>query len=168
MNFPQDIEEKIAYITLYLITSIRVSLLFFDLHPICTHFPPFAGKFITKMGKNLTLPIWEYIVFDMRIIATKTINAYRDCYPEADDALRSWVAFIKGNEFEHFPGLKKKFPSADFVPPDRVIFNIKGNHFRLIVAFDFERQVAFVKWFGRHKNYNKIEPLEVQHEYPPC
>ena len=116
----------------------------------------------------MTFPKWEYIVFYMRIIATKTINAYRECYPEADDALRSWVALIKGNEFKHFPDLQNMFPGADFVAPDRVIFNIKGNHFRLISAFDFERQIAFVKWFGRHKDYNKIEPSEVQHEYPPC
>lgn len=116
----------------------------------------------------MTFPFWEYIVFCMRIIATKTINAYRECYPEADDALRSWVHLIKGNDFEHFPDLQKMFPGADFVPPDRIIFNIKGNHFRLIAAFDFERQIAFVKWFGWHKDYNKIDPSEVQHEYPPC
>lgn len=116
----------------------------------------------------MTFPKWEYIVFCMRIIATKTINAYRECYPEADDALRSWVHLIKGNEFEHFPDLQNMFPGVDFVPPDRIIFNIKGNHFRLIAAFDFERQIAFVKWFGWHKDYNKIDPSEVQHEYPPC
>lgn len=75
---------------------------------------------------------------------------------------------MKGNKFEHFPDLQKMFPGADFVPPDRIIFNIKGNHFRLIAAFDFERQIAFVKWFGWHKDYNKIDPSEVQHEYPPC
>ena len=104
----------------------------------------------------------------MRIIATKTINAYRECYPEADDALRSWVHLIKGNEFEHFPDLKKMFPGVDFVPPDRVIFNIKGNQYRLITAIDFERQAVFVKWFGRHKDYDKINPSEVQYENPPC
>lgn len=93
----------------------------------------------------MIFPNWELIVFYMRIIATKTINAYRECYPEADDALRAWVALIKGNGFKHFPDLQKMFPSADFVPPDRVIFNIKGNHFRLIVAFDFKRQIAFAK-----------------------
>jgi len=116
----------------------------------------------------LTFPNWEYIVFDMRIIATKIINAYRQCYPEADDALRSWVALIKRNKFEHFPALKAMFGPADFVSPDRVIFNIKGNHFRLITAVDFRRQYVFVKWFGRHKDYDKLIPSEVQNENPPC
>ncbi len=104
----------------------------------------------------------------MRVITTKTINAYRECYPEADGSLKAWVSLIEGNEFEHFAELKNMFGSADFVKPDRVIFNIKGNHFRLITAVDFSRQTIFVKWFGWHKDYNKINPSEVQHEYPPC
>lgn len=104
----------------------------------------------------------------MRVITTKTINAYRGCYPEADSQLKAWKALIEGNEFQHFPDLKSVFQSADFVQPDRVIFNIKGNHYRLITAIDFERQVVFVKWFGRHKAYDKIDPSEVQYEYPPC
>ena len=104
----------------------------------------------------------------MRVITTKTINAYRACYPDADGQLKAWTALIEGNEFKHFAELKNMFPSADFVQPDRVIFNIKGNHYRLITAIDFERQAIFVKWFGRHKDYDKINPSEVQYEYPTC
>ncbi|MBW2633353.1 MAG: type II toxin-antitoxin system HigB family toxin [Deltaproteobacteria bacterium] len=75
---------------------------------------------------------------------------------------------MEGNEFKHFPALKEMFPHADFVQPDRAIFNINGNHFRLITAVDFHRQAIFVKWFGWHKDYDKINPSEVQYEYPPC
>ena len=120
------------------------------------------------MGILLTFPYWEFILPTMRVFTTKTINAYRDCYPEADGQLKAWTAQIEGNEFEHFPDLKKMFPSADFIHPDRVIFNIKGNKFRLITAFDFKRKAVFVKWFGWHKDYDKIDPSEVQYEYPPC
>ena len=81
----------------------------------------------------------------MRIIATRKINAYRECFPEADESLKAWAALIKANEFEHFPALKKMFPTADFVKPDRIIFNIKGYYFRLITAIDFERQVILIK-----------------------
>lgn len=121
-----------------------------------------------KRERLLTLPKWEYIVFDMRIIAAKTINAYRACFPAADGALKAWAAIMKRGNFQHFSALKSLFGSADFVPPDRVIFNIKGNHFRLITAIDFGRKAVFIKWFGRYKEYNKIKPSEVQHDYPPC
>jgi mRNA interferase HigB len=130
-------------------------------------YPPSNKKF-PIWEKLLTFPKWEYILFSMKVISAKTINAYRECYPEADSQLKAWMALIEGNAFKHFPELKNMFGSADFVPPDRVIFNIKGKHFRLITAVDFGRQAVFVKWFGRHKDYDKINPSEVQHEYPPC
>jgi len=75
---------------------------------------------------------------------------------------------MESQDFKHFPDLKSMFPTADLICDDRVVFNIKGNKFRLIVGVDFSRQIAFVKWFGRHKDYDKIKPSEVKHEYPPC
>lgn len=116
----------------------------------------------------MTFPFWERNIHYVHIIATRTINAYRECYPDADSALRTWVALIKKAEFQHLPDLKMVFPSADFVKPDRIIFNIKGNQYRLIASIDFGRQVVFIKWFGRHKDYDNINPSEVKHEYPPC
>jgi mRNA interferase HigB len=120
------------------------------------------------MGNCLTFPIWEYIVCDMRVIATRTINAYRKCYPDADEPLRAWVALMESRNFKHLPDLQTLFPTADLIAGDRVVFNIKGNNYRLIAGIDFNRQVVFIKWFGRHKDYDKINPSEVQHEYPPC
>lgn len=104
----------------------------------------------------------------MRVIKTKTLNVYRQLFPEADNQLKAWKALIEGNKFKHFPALKGMFPTADFVEPDRIIFNIKGNHFRLITAIDFKRQAIFIKWFGRHKDYAKLKPSEVQYEDPTC
>lgn len=104
----------------------------------------------------------------MRVLAARTINAYRQCYPDADSALKSWVALIKGNSFKHFVELKTIFSSADLIEDDRIVFNIKGNRYRLIAAVNFNSQIVFVKWFGTHKDYNKINPSEVKHEYPPC
>ncbi|SDK48956.1 mRNA interferase HigB [Maridesulfovibrio ferrireducens] len=104
----------------------------------------------------------------VNVISTKTLNAYRNCYPEADQALRTWLVIMKKSNFKHFSELKQIFGSADLITNDVIVFNIKGNHFRLIVNIDFLRQSAYVKWFGRHKDYNKINPSEVKHEYPPC
>lgn len=104
----------------------------------------------------------------MRVIASRTIKAYRECYPEADGALKSWVAIIKGNDFKHFSALRRVFPSADLIKGDVVVFNIKGNKYRLVCGVDFFRQKVFVKWFGTHKAYDKINPSEVKHVYPPC
>ena len=104
----------------------------------------------------------------MRVVAAKTINAYCECYPEAADALRSWKTLIESCDFKHFPALKEMFGSADMVGDNTVVFNIRGNHFRLVAGIDFQRQAAYIRWFGRHKDYDKINPAEVKHEYPPC
>jgi len=126
----------------------------------CTEFP--------KWGILLTFPFWEYYIALMRVIATKTINAYRKCYPEAEEQLKSWVAIMEQMEFKHFPDLKSMFPTVDLISADRIVFNIKGNKFRLIAGVDFSRQIVCVKWFGRHRDYDNINPSEVKHEYPPC
>jgi mRNA interferase HigB len=63
---------------------------------------------------------------------------------------------------------KEIFQTADLIKNDQVVFNIKGNHYRLIAAVDFNFNVVYIKWFGKHKDYNKIGPSEVKHEYPPC
>ena len=104
----------------------------------------------------------------MRVIAKKTINAYRDCYPDADGALKAWVSLIESRDFRHFPDLKAVFSTADLIRDDRIVFNIRGNRYRLVAAADFSRQAVFVKWFGTHKAYDRINPAEVRHEYPPC
>ncbi|WP_407944431.1 type II toxin-antitoxin system HigB family toxin [Maridesulfovibrio sp.] len=75
---------------------------------------------------------------------------------------------MRKHTFNHFMELKDVFRSADLIADGIIVFNIKGNNFRLIVNVDFTRQQAYVKWFGRHKEYDKINPLEVKHEYPPC
>lgn len=102
------------------------------------------------------------------MIATKTINAYIECYPEADAPLRAWKALIESRDYQNFPDLKENF-HVDLIAGDVVVFKkIRGNKFRLICGIDFKRQRVFVKWFGTHKEYDKIKPLEVKHEYPPC
>jgi len=102
----------------------------------------------------------------VRVIAKSTINLWRKLYPKAGGALQAWVEIIKGREFKHFPDLKTAFGSADAIRDDRVVFDIMGNHFRLIAGVDFQRQLVFAKWFGTHKEYDKINPAEVAYEHP--
>jgi len=56
-----------------------------------------------------------------------------------------------------------RLATASIVSADRVVFNIKGNDYRLVVAIDFEKSIVWVKWIGTHKDYDKINVKEVQH-----
>jgi mRNA interferase HigB len=53
--------------------------------------------------------------------------------------------------------------TASIVSADRVVFNIKGNNYRLVVATDVDKRIVWIKWIGTHKEYDKIEVKEVQH-----
>jgi mRNA interferase HigB len=59
--------------------------------------------------------------------------------------------------------LRRSHATASIVSADRVVFNIKGNDYRLVVAIDFEKSIVWIKWIGTHKDYDKIDVKEVQH-----
>jgi mRNA interferase HigB len=59
--------------------------------------------------------------------------------------------------------VRHSYATASIVSADRIVFNIKGNDYRLVVAIDFEKGIAWIKWIGTHRDYDKIDVKEVQH-----
>lgn len=59
--------------------------------------------------------------------------------------------------------MKENYANASIVGPDRVVFNVKGNDYRLVAAIDYGRGIVFVKWFGTHKEYDKIDVRTVRY-----
>ena len=97
------------------------------------------------------------------IITRRTLIEYLEKYPEATFALTKWYREIKDHSFMDFNELKKVYGNASLVGDNRVIFNIMGNKFRLIVRVIFEYKVVQIKWFGTHKEYDKIDPKTIQY-----
>lgn len=96
------------------------------------------------------------------IIARRTL---KDCirrHSEAKTSLEKWYTEIIGENFKNFNELKEKFPSASIVGDDRVVFNVLGNKYRLIVRLVFEFKVIQIKWFGAHSEYDKINAETIQ------
>lgn len=96
------------------------------------------------------------------IINRKAILEYCKKHPAAKLALLVWYQKMSTSGYTHFNELKKRFPDASLVGDDRVIFNIMGNKFRLIVQIVFVYKVVQVKWFGTHKDYDHIDPLTIE------
>lgn len=92
----------------------------------------------------------------MNIIARGTVSYYAEKYPAAKSALLTWYHEFLKSGFLNFNELKGTFGSASIVANNRVIFNIKGNDFRLIVSVNFKQSAAYIIWFGTHKEYDKI------------
>lgn len=97
----------------------------------------------------------------MNIIARGTILLYIERYPAARTALLTWYYEFSKALFANFNELKAVFGSASIVAGNRVVFNIKGNDFRLIVMVNFRKAAAYVIWFGTHKEYDKIDVATV-------
>ena len=100
----------------------------------------------------------------MRVIATRTINEYATRYPKAKGALRSWVKEMENSDFDSHNELKEKYPSASVINTKRVVFNINGNNYRLIVDIEYRIRMVFVTWFGPHKDYDKIDAETIEYE----
>ena len=92
----------------------------------------------------------------MEILVKKTILFYIKKYPIAEMALLIWYNEFSKHGFSTFNELKKVYGNASIVNTNRVVFNIKGNDFRLIVSVNFLQEACYVIWFGTHKEYDKI------------
>ena len=91
------------------------------------------------------------------IITRKTLLAYCQKYPLAAPALQEWYFEILQSDFKNFNELKMAYGHASLVADDRVVFNIMGNKYRLVVRIVFTFRAIQIKWFGTHAEYNEID-----------
>ena len=92
----------------------------------------------------------------MNVIAKGTIIYYIDKYPIAKTSLLTWHHEVSRLTVKNFNDLKAAYGSASIVAGNRVIFNIRGNDFRVVVSVNFRQSAAYVIWFGTHKEYDSI------------
>lgn len=97
------------------------------------------------------------------IITRRTLIEYYNLYPETKNALIEWYNELLKADFNNFNELKKVFGNASIVADNRVIFNIMGNKYRLIVRIVFEFKAIQIKWFGTQEEYNKINVAKVNY-----
>ena len=98
------------------------------------------------------------------IITSRTINEYCQKYPEATQALRKWYSDFSRTSFNNANELKAVYHNASVVGDNRVVFNIGGNKFRLVVRISYQYKAVMVKWFGTHQEYNEIDVATIQYK----
>lgn len=105
----------------------------------------------------------------MRVIARRTLRAFVDGraghrdQPALKAALDAWFDEVKNARWRSSADVKRLYATASIVSADRIVFNIKGNDYRLIVAVDFEKGIVWIKWIGTHADYDRIDVIEVEH-----
>lgn len=99
----------------------------------------------------------------MRIIAFRTLREFfeKPEYSGSETSLRAWYYEAKAAEWKSSNDLKRQYKNASIVGEGRVVFNIKGNDYRLVAAIDYEFQVIFIRFIGTHSQYKKINAKKI-------
>ena len=93
----------------------------------------------------------------MHIVAVKLLRAFWELHPEAEQPLKSWIHEAKKATWARPAQIKEQYRSASILKNQRVVFNIKGNDYRLVVSVAYQFQAVYVKFIGTHKAYDTID-----------
>lgn len=94
----------------------------------------------------------------MRIISRKTLKTFWVAHSQSERALRAWFHESKVARWKSFQDIRRDFPTADIRPGNRVIFDIKGNTYRLVTKIHFNTGIVFIRFVGTHAEYDRINP----------
>jgi mRNA interferase HigB len=94
----------------------------------------------------------------VRIIAKRTLRDFWSKHADCEQQLKAWFRDTERASWRNLNELKIDHPNASIVRSGRVIFNIKGNKYRLIVKFNFDYQLCWVRFLGTHAEYDRVDP----------
>ena len=105
----------------------------------------------------------------MWIIARRTLRSFinervgHNDQPALKSALDAWFAEVSKSNWNSAADVKRLYATASVISADRIVFNIKGNAYRMVVSVDFEKAIVWIKWVGTHKDYDRINVKEVRY-----
>lgn len=97
----------------------------------------------------------------MRIISKKTLRDFWEKHSDSKQQLLSWYQESSKSNWETPNDIKKEYPSASVLLKNRIVFNIKGNTYRLIVKINYEHQIIWIRFIGTHSEYDKIDANKI-------
>lgn len=95
---------------------------------------------------------------------TRHLKTFWGKHPDAEQALKAWAEEVGKAEWPTPQAIKTRYPSASFIAGNRVVFNIKGNRYRLIVAIAYRLGVVYIKFIGTHAEYDAIDAATIEVE----
>ena len=98
----------------------------------------------------------------MRVIAVSTLRAFWERHPDAEQPLKAWYEEATHATWTQPADIKARYLSASVLKNRRVVFNIKGNDYRLIAAVAYKLQIAYVKFVGTHEEYDAVDAQTIE------
>lgn len=93
----------------------------------------------------------------MRVISRKALRDFSLLHADSEDALNAWYNEATTKSWESPVDVKARYPSASILPGNRIVFNIKGNTYRLVVKVNYTYEIIFIRFVGTHSEYDKID-----------
>lgn len=118
---------------------------------------------LTLQGNCLKRSFRPTISKSLRPSAVKKLKEHWTSYPQAEQALLAWYEEAEAAQWNSPNELKQQYRNASILTDKRVVFNIHGNSYRLIVDIEYRLKIVFVVWFGTHKQYGKIDAKKVSY-----
>ena len=97
----------------------------------------------------------------MRVIALGRLRNFWGRHPQAETPLRSWYAEASRADWRSPADIKAAYRNASFLKNNRVVFNIKGNDYRLVIAVHYNRGMMYIRFLGTHREYDKIDATKI-------
>ena len=89
------------------------------------------------------------------------LREFWEVHPDCENQLKSWFQEASKSIWVNSHDIKKEYPTASFLIDNRVVFNIKGNNYRLIVKINYDYHIVWIRFIGTHNAYNKINASKI-------
>lgn len=93
----------------------------------------------------------------MRLVGRELLKRFCSAQPDCRRWVNAWVADVQGNKWQTPQDIKDRYSTVSFLADKIVIFNVRGNNYRLVVKVAYAVQVVSVRWIGTHAEYDKVE-----------
>ena len=97
----------------------------------------------------------------MRIISIKKLKDFWQKHADAEQQLKAWYAEVKNSDWNNHAAITKLFRTASILPNNRVVFNIKGNKYRIVTAINYDYKIVYIRFVGTHAEYDNINAGEI-------
>jgi mRNA interferase HigB len=97
----------------------------------------------------------------LRIIAKKVLREFWIKHSDCEQQLKSWFREVEKADWQSPNQIKKDYPSASVLENNRIVFNIKGNHYRIIVRINYHYGMVWIRFIGTHSQYDKIDATKI-------
>ena len=98
-----------------------------------------------------------FYIIHVRIISLDTLKKFWETHKETESPLKAWYYEAKNAVWKNPLDIKNKYRSASVLKHNTVVFNIKGNKYRLVIRTNYKMQIVYIKFIGTHKEYDKID-----------